>query len=172
MTIACWGLKVKSGVRLTRLRSDLDRGQFFLVLATVLSPPWSRMAAESARRPAQAAQWSAVKPSPSTAATSAPTSMRYQAATSQCPHASMNGVRPCSSRHSISAPSFSNSTLALSRRRLRIALNSAALYCNAIQVTTADAVGLVAGRASSLQKNLSDEVLAWLSVCSDVQMTC
>jgi len=35
-----------------------------------------------------------------------------------------------------------------------------------------DAVGRVAGRASGPQKNLSDKVLAWLSVWSKVQMTC
>ena len=35
-----------------------------------------------------------------------------------------------------------------------------------------DAVGWAAGRASGLQKIWSDEVLAWLSVCSEVQMTC
>ena len=34
------------------------------------------------------------------------------------------------------------------------------------------AVGWMAGRVSSLQKNLSSEVLAWLSIRSEVQMIC
>ena len=34
-----------------------------------------------------------------------------------------------------------------------------------------DTVCLVSGRVSGLKK-LSDEVLAWLSVCSEVQMLC
>jgi len=41
----------------------------------------------------------------------------------------------------------------------------------AFSALTADAVGWAAGRASGL-KNLSDEVLAWLSVWSEVQMIC